>query len=267
MRRERHLAILAAVSRIIAVANQRTGVGKTSTVINLGAALAEAGHPVILIDLDPQSALTSASGLDPYHLTLTTYDLLTRAETDLQGIIRPLVDGTWLAPASVDLTAAEYMLTRSDDHAQRLRRALRGGANHAQFVLIDTPPRLGSLTLGALAAADELLIPVECQQHALQGIQALLKTVDAVRAQSHPGLKLLGVVLTLYQPDSARCQKVVQEFRSGFKDRVFETMIEDDEAVAMAPAARKPVLSFRPSSPAAMAYRRLAAEICATAPG
>jgi len=255
------------VSRVIAVANQRTGVGKTSTVLNLGAALAEAGHPVVLVDLDPQSRLTSASGLDPAHLTLSTYDLLTRSETDLRGIIRPLVGGAWLAPASADLTAAEYMLTRSDDQAQRLRRALRDGTNHAEFVLIDTPPRLGSLTLGALAAADELLIPVECQQHALQGIQALLKTVDAVRAQSHPGLKLLGVVLTLYQPDSARCQKVVQEFRSGFKDRVFETMIEDDEAVAMAPAARKPVLSFRPSSPAAMAYRRLAAEICATAPG
>jgi len=255
------------VSRVIAVANQRAGVGKTITVLNLGAALAEAGHPVILVDLDPQSRLTSASGLDPNHLTLTTYDLLTRAETDLKGIIRPLVDGTWLAPASADLTAAEYMLTRSDDQAQRLRRALRDGTHYAEFVLIDTPPRLGSLTLGALAAADELLIPVECQQHALQGIRAFLKKVEAVRAQSHPGLKLLGVVLTLYQPDSAHCQKIVLDFRSSFKERVFETMIEDDEAVAMAPAAQKPVLSFRPSSPAAIAYRRLAAEICATAPG
>jgi chromosome partitioning protein len=254
------------VGRVIAIANQKGGVGKTTTVINLGAALAERGHQVLLIDFDPQAALTAGFGLDPYHLSPTTYSLLMNDGVHLRNIIRKLKDGLWLAPAGVDLAAVDYVLTKYQDRNYRLRNRIEPGRDQLDFILIDTPPSLGLVTTNALVAADELLIPVLCHYLAMRGVRALLETVWLVHDRLHPNLNLLGLLPTLHQPNSKHSQEVIRELRSVFTKRVFQTIIEEDEALAMAPAARKSVLDFDPESRAAKSYRNLAEEVSVARP-
>jgi chromosome partitioning protein len=254
--------ILLDVGRVIVVANQKGGVGKTTTVINLGAALAQRGHQVLMVDVDPQAALTACMGLDPYHLSPTTYSLLMRDEVEMGQVVQPLEERLFLAPASVDLAAADYLLTRFADRTQRLRKCLAGARDQMDFILIDTPPSLGLLTVNALTAADELIIPVGCQYLAMRGVRALMETVWLVQERLHPKLELLGLLPTMYQPNSIHGSEVVNRLRAVFDEQVFQTVIEVDEALVMAPAARKSVLDFRPDSAAAAAYRRLAEEVC-----
>lgn len=249
------------MGRVIVVANQKGGVGKTTTVVNLGAALAERENQVLLIDVDPQAGLTASFGIDPYGLKPSTYDLLMDEHVPLSRAIRPIEERLWLAPASVDLAAADYSLTRYDDSTQRLQQVMRHKRDGVDFVLIDTPPSLGLLTVNALVAADELLIPVGCQYLAMRGIRALLETVWLVQKRVHPDLRLLGLLPTLYQRDSDHANKVVSELRAVFGEKIFQTVIEMDEAVMSAPAARKSVLAYSPHSPASDAYRSLAEEV------
>lgn len=249
------------MGRVIAIANQKGGVGKTTTASNLGAALAELGHGVLMADMDPQAALTVSVGVDPYTVRPSTHDLLLSDKVHLPEFIRPLTKRLGIAPASVDLTQAEYALSRLPDGPLRLRKALEAGRRHVEFILVDTPPNVGLLTVNALAAADEVLIPVECKYLALRGVRSVMETVWEVRDRMNPELKLLGIVATLFRPGSGLSRRVVEELRAAFKEKVLQTIIEEDEAAAIAPAARKSVLEFRPQSLAAQAYRQLAKEI------
>jgi chromosome partitioning protein len=254
-------SILRNMSRVIAVANQKGGVGKTTTVINLGAALAERGHRVLMIDVDPQGALTASAGFDPYKLKPSTYSLLMQDNADLRQVVQPLGERIWLAPGSVDLAAAEYGLANLPERTTRLQRALKGGRQQVDYVLIDTPPSLGLLTVNGMLAADELLVPVDCKYLALRGVRSILETMWLVHDKLHPRLKLLGLLATAYRPDSPHSCEVLRELRAVFKDRVFHTVIVDDEALARAPAARLSALAYNSGSPGALSYRNLAAEI------
>lgn len=245
----------------IAIANQKGGVGKTTTVHNLGAALVERNQRVLLIDLDPQAALTASVGLDPYEVSPSTNDLLLDAELPMRALIHPIQQGLWLAPAGVDLAAAEFRLATAENRTKRLRAAIDRANPSVDLILIDTPPSLGLVTINALTAADQLLIPVGCQYLALRGVRAILETTRMIHERLHPGLRLLGMLPTMYQEDSAHSRQVLSKLRSVFGSRVLDTVIEFDEAVAMAPAARQSVLRFRPESPAAVSYRSLADEI------
>jgi chromosome partitioning protein len=243
------------------VANQKGGVGKTTVVANLGAALAERGKNVIIADLDPQGALTAGLGLDPYTLTRTAYTLLAFEASSLAGVLRPVYPGLWIIPSSVDLAALEYQLADAPDRAYRFRQALERSRMQTDFVLVDTPPNINLLTVNGLTAATELIIPVQCQFLAMRGVRGLLEAVWRVHERLNPDLNLLGVLATMYKRDSDHAREVLAELRAVFNEKVFETVIEDEEAVAKAPVARRPVLTYRPDSAGAAAFRQLAEEV------
>ena len=249
------------MARVIAIANQKGGVGKTTTVANLGAALAERGMDVAIVDLDPQAALTAGFGLDPYSLSRTTYTLIARDGIPFAGTLRPIHRNLTLCPASVDLAAAEIQIANYPDRANRLQAALERNRLHFDFILIDTPPSVGVLTVNSLVAAQELIVPVQCNYLPMRGVRSLLETVWLVHERMNPGLELLGVLPTMYRAGSKHCHEVVAELRDVFKDKVFKVVIEEEDAVAEAPVAKKSVLAYASGSRAAEAYRRLAEEI------
>jgi len=244
--------------RMIAIANQKGGAGKTSTALNLGAALAELGAQVLLVDLDPQCALTASCNLDPYAVNRSTYSILTRDNVSVVSCVRNVARNLHILPGSVDLAAAEVMLTSAPNAPFRLRDAFARSRAPLDYVLFDTPPSLAILTVNALVAAQELLIPVQCQYLSMRGVRALLETVWLIHKNMNPRLDLLGVLATMYREHSDHSRQVVAELRHVFEDKVFEMLIPDDDAVAEAPASKKSVLAYQPNSEAASAFRQLA---------
>lgn len=249
------------MSRTIVIANQKGGVGKTTTAVNLGAALAKLGPRVLLVDLDPQGALTVSLGLDPYTIKPSTYDLLLVPETPVASLLHTLAPRLDCLPANAELVAAEYKLLKEPDRILKLRKALPPVAALYDFILIDTPPSLGLLTINGLVAAQELLIPVATDYLAMRGVRALLESVWLIRDKVNPDLQLLGLVPTLYKADSPHSAAVVAEMRKVFKRKVSHTVIPMDEAASAAPAARQAIVDFSPQSKAAVAYMRLAEEV------
>jgi len=248
------------VKRIIAVANQKGGVGKTTTVFNLGWALAQLGKRVLLVDLDPQAALTMSCGQDPYQVTRSLYTVLLR-DTRLVSVLRQVAPNLYLAPATSDLARAEIALSTFPDRAFRLSNALQRLALDVDFVLMDTPPSLGLLTVNAMTAAQELLIPVQCQFLSMRGVRALLEMVWRIHERMNPSLALLGILPTMYRPEVEHSQAVLAELQDVFQNKVFSAIIVDQPSVAEAPVSAQSVLTFDPDSPAAQAYRTLAQEI------
>lgn len=246
------------VARIIAVANQKGGVGKTTTTINLGAALAARGRRVLLIDIDPQASLTDALGIDAGGLEQSIYEVLT-AHLPLGGIIRQ-VGALRVAPATIDLAAAEMQLVYEMSRERILTDALASVVSDYDEVLIDCPPSLGILTINALAVADAVLVPVECQYLALRGLTQLMQSMDKVRQRINPHLRLLGVVPTMYDSRTVHEAEVLAKLRERYGDQVFEP-IRRSVRFAETALAGQSMLEYDPGHPGAQAYRALAEEV------
>lgn len=248
------------MTRTIVVANQKGGVGKTTTVANLGSALAMLGQRVLLVDLDPQAALTATFGLDPYTLSGTMATVLLKDNAPLSRILRSVGNNgrMALAPGSLSMAAAEVQMASTEHRTHRLRMALARNRVPFDLVLIDTPPSLGLSTLNGLVAADEVLIPVQCQYLAMRGVRALMETVWRVRRKLNPDLNLLGLLPTMYDPRSRHSYEVVGELRYVFKEKVLPIIITSNMKFAEVPVARQTLVDKFPDNEGAIAYRKLA---------
>ena len=246
---------------VLAVVNQKGGVGKTTTAINLGAALAEAGHPVLLIDLDPQANSTSGLGLDPTRARLTTYHVLMGEVTLAEAEQPTSVSGMRLVPSSIDLAGAEVELASMSERETRLRRALASPPEGAELVIIDCPPSLGLLTLNALAAATSMLIPTQCEFFALEGLRHLYYTQQLVRSGLNPALEVGGILMTHFDARTTLAWDVLAEVRRAHPDDVLTTLIPRNVRISEAPSHGKSVLDYDPTCRGAAAYRELAQEL------
>ena len=247
------------MKRIIAVANQKGGVGKTTTSVNLAASLALSGSRVLLIDLDPQGNATMGSGVDKNAVERSVYDWLIDGVA-LADVAERCQGGYLLVPANTDLTAAEVELMNMDGREYRLREQL-AKAEDLDYVIIDCPPSLNILTLNALIAATSVLIPMQCEYYALEGLSALLETVDGVRAAANPDLAIEGLLRTMYDPRNSLTRDVSRQLIQYFGDQVFRTVIPRNVRLAEAPSHGLPAILYDRQSRGAVAYMALAGEI------
>jgi chromosome partitioning protein len=246
---------------IIAVVNQKGGVGKTTTAINLGAALAEIGHSVLLVDLDPQANSTSGLGLDPSRARITVYQLLTGEATVDQAAVPTSMPGMRLVPSHIDLAGAEIELATLSARETRLRKALASVPEGVGCVIIDCPPSLGLLTLNALTAATSMLIPTQCEYFALEGLRHLIYTHQLVRSRLNPKLGIAGIVMTQFDARTTLSWDVLGEVRRSHPAHVLKTLIPRNVRISEAPSHGKSVLQYDPTCRGAAAYRALAKEL------
>ena len=247
------------MGRVVAIANQKGGVGKTTTAVNLAVALAQSGQRVLLIDLDPQGNATS--GLTPEPIKSgTIYDSLVN-RTPLSQVTRESRPSLYLAPSSTGLVGAEIELATMEGRERRLKAELSEESQKYNFVLIDTPPSLGLLTLNALVAADSVLVPMQCEYYALEGLSSLLATIRKVKAVLNPELELMGVVLTMFDPRNRLSHEISLEVNKHFPQRVFQTVIPRNVRISESPSHGLAVIEYDPKSVGAESYRLLALEL------
>ncbi len=252
--------------RVLALANQKGGVGKTTTAINLGTALAAIGEQVLVIDLDPQGNASTGLGIDRRRRKVSTYHVMAGEAPLTEAITPTAVPRLSVAPSTMDLLGLELELASASDRAHRLRNILRElttpeGMEPISYVLIDCPPSLNLLTINALAAADAVMVPLQCEFFALEGLSQLLRTVEQVRGALNPKLQIQGVVLTMYDPRNNLSTQVVADVRGFLGDKVYETMIPRNVRVSEAPSHGKPVLLYDLKCAGSQAYLRLASEV------
>jgi chromosome partitioning protein len=246
---------------ILAVVNQKGGVGKTTTAINLGAALAELGHQTLLVDLDPQANSTSGLGLDPTRARLNVYHLLT-GEAEVLQVQQPTgVTGLTLVPSHIDLAGAEIELAALDGRETLLRRALSSPQPGLECVIIDCPPSLGLLTLNALTAATSMLIPTQCEYFALEGLRHLMYTHQLVRSRLNPKLVIAGILMTQFDARTTLSWDVLESVRRSYPHEVLQTLIPRNVRISEAPSHGKSVIEYDPTCRGAIAYRALAKEL------
>ncbi len=247
--------------RIIAVANQKGGVGKTTTTVNMGAALAELDHRTLVIDLDPQGNATTGLGINYRTLDHTMYDVLLH-DVALEDCIEPTeVRNLFVAPASLDLAGAEIELVPAFSRESRLKRAVAEVIDDYDFILIDCPPSLGLLTVNGLVAATEVMVPIQCEYYALEGLAQLTRNVELVRTNLNPELEISGIVMVMYDSRTRLAEQVVSEVRGHFGPKVCRNMIPRNIRLSEAPSYGQPITTFDPSSRGAVAYRELAREV------
>ena len=247
--------------RILAVANQKGGVGKTTTTINLGTALAAIGERVLLIDLDPQGNASTGLGVNPTDREASAYELLLD-ETDLDNaVVKTVVPNCDLIASSMDLLGIEVALADNPRRLQRLKEALEACTVGYNYVLIDCPPSLNMLTLNAMTAANAVLVPMQCEFFALEGLSQLLKTIEQVRTALNPGLEIQGVVLTMYDPRNNLSGQVEEDVRTHLGERVYKTVIPRNVRISEAPSFGQPALLYDNKCAGSQAYMRLASEL------
>lgn len=246
---------------LLCVANQKGGVGKTTTTVNLATALAAVGKHVLVIDLDPQGNATTGFGVDRKARARGAYALMTQSVSAATLVVATGIPNLDIITATVDLAGAEVELTQAPDRDQRLKKALGADVAAYDYVLIDCPPSLGLLTLNALVAADSVLVPLQCEFYALEGLSHLLRTVERVKKSLNPTLEIQGVVLTMYDKRNNLSDQVAADVREHLSDKVFDTVIPRNVRISEAPSHGKPVLLYDMKSLGAQAYIQLAAEL------
>src|ERR1044072_5636949 len=251
--------------RVLALANQKGGVGKTTTAINLGTALAAIGENVLIVDLDPQGNASTGLGIDRKSRRRATYDVLTRQVTMREAILETAVPRLHIVPSTMDLSGLELEIAQERDRAYRLRDALTSlndaDGVHYTYVLIDCPPSLNLVTVNAMAAANSILVPLQCEFFALEGLSQLLQTVEQARTALNPGLTIHGIVLTMFDARNNLSGQVVADVRNFMGEKVYQTMIPRNVRVSEAPSYGKPVLLYDLKCVGSQAYLRLASEI------
>jgi chromosome partitioning protein len=252
--------------RVLAVANQKGGVGKTTTAVNLGACLATLGYRTLVVDLDPQGNASTGLGVNPRELETSMYEVVMQDLPIDQCIEPTAVRHLFVAPASLDLAGAEIELVPAFSRELKLRRALEPVLPDYDFVLIDCPPSLGLLTVNGLAAAGEVIVPIQCEYYALEGLGQLLRNVELVRKSLNPGLELSSIILVMYDARTKLADQVVHEVRAHFGERVCRTIVPRTVRLSEAPSFGQPIISFDPTSRGAIAYRELAKEVSGGAP-
>ena len=248
-------------ARVIAIANQKGGVGKTTTCVNLAAALARMNYPVLLIDMDPQGNATTGCGIDPRKLHMSTCEVLLGERSAEETILKPEGLDFDLMPANGDLTAAEISLLQMEQREFAMKNALKPLIARYAWILIDCPPSLNMLTLNALGAADSVLIPMQCEYYALEGLTGLLNTIEQLRASINPNLEIEGLLRTMYDGRNTLATAVSDQLLENFGDRVYRTLVPRNIRVAEAPSYGLPVLLYDPRSKGAMAHIALAGEV------